>query len=181
MTTRTLFIAVSLLITIGVFGRLLPHLPNATPITAIIFGSSLFLGRRLSLVVPLAVLLLTDLIIGLYSLELMLAVYGSFALVILLSWWSKKRGDVLATGYTILSSSLLFYLITNTAVWWFSPWYEKSFAGLLYCFEIALPFFRNMLLGDMIYVPLVLGALYLVTRYDQYSLTLSPKEKAPAA
>lgn len=168
MNKRTVILSALILLAIGLMGRLIPHLPNATPMTAIIFGSGLFLGKRLSILLPLSILFLTDLIIGLYSLELMLSVYFSFILVIALSWWSKKYSDILVTGYSILASSLIFFIVTNTAVWWFSPWYDKSFAGLMYCFELALPFFRNMLLGDLIYVPLVLGALFFISQLSNY-------------
>lgn len=170
MNDRTIIISALALLSIGLLGRLLPHLPNATPMTAIIFSSTLFLGRRLTILLPLAILLLTDIVLGFYSPFLMLSVYLSFTLIILLAWWSKKYSDIIVTSYTILASSLLFFIITNTAVWWFSPWYDKSLTGLLYCFELALPFLRNMLLGDLIYVPLVLGSLYLVSQFDNYPI-----------
>jgi len=164
MKKHTLLIAIVALIIIGVAGRLIPHLPNATPITALIFATSIYFGRTLSLLLPLAVLLLTDLIIGFYDPIIMLSVYGSFALIALLSWYTHKKPGILSTGYSVLGSSILFFITTNVAVWWFSPWYAKSFEGLLYCFELALPFLRNMMLGDLIYAPLILGGLFMATR-----------------
>jgi hypothetical protein len=61
-----------------------------------------------------------------------------------------------------LSSSIGFFALTNAAVWAFSPWYEKSLAGLLYCYTLALPFFKTMLYGDLVYgfVLLVAPCLY---------------------
>lgn len=160
MERRTLLIAAVALIGIGLAGRLLPHLPNATPVTALIFAGAFFFGRNISLLLPFAVLLLSDLIIGLYDPLIMLSVYGSFTLIAALSWLARKRPSILSVGYSVIGSSLLFYLSTNAAVWWFSPWYEKSFAGLLYSYELGLPFLRNMMLGDLIYTPLILGAMY---------------------
>lgn len=164
MKKHILLIILVTLIAIGVAGRLTPHLPNATPITALIFATSIYFGRSFSLMIPLAVLLVTDLIIGFYDPMIMLSVYGSFALIALVSWCTRRNPGILSTGYSVLGSSILFFFVTNTAVWWFSPWYAKSFAGLLYCFELALPFLRNMMLGDLIYTPLILGGLYVLTR-----------------
>ena len=49
-------------------------------------------------------------------------------------------------------------MVTNYAVWQFSPWYEKSLAGLLESYTLALPFFRNTLLGDLFYSAVLFGA-----------------------
>lgn len=160
---KKLFILLILgLIAVGMAGRLLPHLPNATPITALAFAGSLYFSRYISLLLPFGALLLSDLIIGFYNPALMLSVYGSLLFIVLLSWWAQKNRSVLGIGYSVLFSSVIFFLVTNTAVWWFSPWYQKSFAGLLYCFELALPFLRNMMVGDFIYTPVLLGALYAI-------------------
>ena len=58
----------------------------------------------------------------------------------------------------VIFGSVSFFLITNTAIWWLTPWYEKSLSGLLYSFELGLPFLRNMLLGDLVYTFTLLGA-----------------------
>jgi len=174
MDTRTSLIALTALIGIGIAGRLLPHLPNATPITALIFASSIYFGRTFSFIIPFSVLLLTDLIIGFYDPMIMFSVYSSFAFIALVSWLSRTRPGILSTGYSVLGASLIFFIVTNTAVWWFSPWYAKSFAGLLYCFELALPFLRNMMLGDLVYTPLILVGLYALTRYAHKTATSAP-------
>ena len=138
--------------------RLLPHAPNATPITAIAFVSSLYLGKRWSIILPCIALLLSDAIIGLYDWKIMLSVYGSFILIGCLSWLSSKYRSFLSIGVSVVSASLIFFLITNGAVWLFSPWYEKTVSGLLYSYELGLPFLRNMLTGDMAYTIALIGA-----------------------
>jgi len=162
-TTYSTLLFIGGLMLIGIAGRLLPHLPNATPLTALAFTSSIYLGRKAAVLLPLAVLLMTDYLIGFYAPGMMLSVYGSFMMIALISLLVRKYKNILTFGYLLISSSLLFFLVTNTAVWWFSPWYEKSFAGLLYSYELGLPFFRNMFLGDLVYTTAILSVCALYT------------------
>ena len=61
--------------------------------------------------------------------------------------------------------AVVFFLVSNFGVW-LTPifGYERSMSGLVRCYVLALPFFRAMLLGDLIYVPLLFGAFALAER-----------------
>ena len=151
MRKRFIFISAIALLLFGAAMRLLPHDPNFTPITTIALIGSLYLGKRWGLVLPVMALFLSDLVIRFYRWQIMLSVYLSFVIIGLMVWISAKNRSVFLVGLSVISSSILFFLITNAAVWYYSPWYEKSFSGLLYSYELGLPFFRNMLSGDIIY------------------------------
>ncbi len=151
MNAKHLCIIALLLVCFGLLVRLMPHLPNATPITAIAFVASMYLGKRWALALPVVTLALSDLFVGLYDWRIMISVYGSFVLIGFVSWYARTRRTPLVVGCSVIGSALLFFAVTNTAVWMFSPWYEKSIVGLLYCYELALPFLRNMILGDVLY------------------------------
>lgn len=150
-------LAIAGLVGVGVAGRLLPHLPNATPVTAITLAAGKHLGRLWSITIPLMAMVISDSIIGFYNWRILLSVYGSFALIGCMSWLLRKHHSVGVSILTVVSASVIFFLITNFAVWIFSPWYEKSIAGLLYCYTLGLPFMRNMLVGDIFYSTLLLG------------------------
>lgn len=160
------------LFVLGVGSRLLPHPPDATAVTAVLFASAIYLNPHTSLVLFLSLLLVSDLIIGSYELPVMLSVYGSFLLIgiigILFARFESIRGRILV----LASASVLFFLVTNAAVWFFTPWYPKDFAGLVTAYTLALPFFRNMLVGDFLYVPAVLAAC---------ALALKPRAQASSA
>ena len=151
---RILLFAAALIV-FGVIMRMVPHAPNMTPIAALAFTASIYLGARYAIAVPLIALTITDLCIGSYDLRIMASVYLSFALVGLVAMAARTYRTAAATGMLVIAGSVLFFLITNGAVWLFSPWYAKSIGGLLYAYELGIPFFRNMLIGDIFYTALL--------------------------
>lgn len=146
-----------LLIVFAVAGRLVPHLPNATPMTASLFAASRQLGGRWAYGVAIATLLCSDAILGWYDWRVLVSVYGSFLIIAALSSMGASR---LAQVLMLAGSSVLFFLITNAAVWAFTPGYARDISGLLLCYTQALPFLRNMLMGDFLYAALLTGAFY---------------------
>ena len=143
---------------IGVSVRLLPHPPNFTPVAAIaLFGGFYFRNKKIAFVLLIMIMLISDIFIGYYQVGLMAVVYGSFLLCVILGSWLKKH----KRWHTILGSSLLaaliFFLLTNFAVWLLTPWYAKNIFGIFQCYLMALPFFRNTLFGNMFYVSCFFG------------------------
>ena len=148
---------VFLLIVFGVASRFLPHAWNFTPITAIALFASAYLGARYSLAAMFSILFISDLFIGFYQWQIMIAVYGSFALAGLIGCLMKGKKSVGLVFIGTIGSSLAFFLITNWAVWQFGAMYEHSFAGLFQSYVMALPFFRNSLVGDLFYTGAFFG------------------------
>lgn len=144
--------------------RFAPHPANATPIVAIALFSGVYFNRRLSIILPLLAMFLSDLLIGFYSWPIMALVYASFAVAGLLGWWLSKHRGVATTIGTTLAGSTLFFLVTNWAVWQFSNLYIHTPTGLMQSYIAGLPFYRNMLLGDLFFVGALFGAYALVVR-----------------
>src|SRR3989344_5062344 len=103
------------LIALGAASRLVPHLPNMTAIGAVALKSRARFGYQ-GLLIPLTAMLLSDAIIGFYNWKLLLSVYASFALISFLGIF-LKRATVHRVVATAASSSLIFFLITNSVVW----------------------------------------------------------------
>lgn len=158
MDQKTKLIFSVFLIAIGVICRLLPHVWNFTPIAAIALFAGVYLGRNYALALPALTMLIGDFFIGFYDWKLMLAVYASYLLIGLLGVMIKKHKSVEIVGAGSLLGSVIFFIITNYAVWQFSPWYAKSVQGLVECYTLALPFLRNALLGDLFYAAVFFGA-----------------------
>lgn len=149
------------LVVLGVLARFLPHPPNFVPIAALALFGAVYLPKKWALLVPLSAMLISDIFIGFYDVAVMLSVYGSFVLIGLLGMWLKKHKKWYTVGGSAVLGAVLFFVITNFAVWAFTPWYAKTLSGLWQCYLMALPFFRNTLLGNIFYVTCLFGVFEL--------------------
>lgn len=152
-----------LLIILGIASRLLPHPPNFTPVTALaLFAPAYIKNKYLAIIFPLAIMVVSDIFLGFHN--VIAFVYGSFILVALLGLYLYKHKTLKNIILITLASSLLFFVITNFGVWLVTPWYQKTWSGLLLCYTLAIPFLRNSLLGDIFYVGMIFGSYELVVR-----------------
>ena len=158
------------LVVFGIVYRIVqPHPANVAPIGAIALFSGFFFRRYWAFAVPVVVLLITDFFLGYYEWKLMMAVYGSFMLIAFIGMGIKKTGSILPVITGSLAGSIIFFIVTNFSVWVFGNWYPHDLAGLAHCYYLALPFFRNTLLGDMFFAGVIFGsyelALYIKHRF----------------
>ena len=136
-------IAVTTLVALAFF-RLIPHPPNFTPILAIsVFAGIKFKDNLFSYLVPVSSMLVSDAIIGFHS--GMIIIY----LAIVLSAFISRMFNTINTS--VLSSCILFFIITNFQVWMMSSSYPKSLSGILECYTVAIPFFGMTLLSTFFY------------------------------
>ena len=130
-------------IVIAAIIRLFPHMPNVTPITAMaLFSGVYFTNKKYAFIVPVLAMLISDIFIGFSTISIF--VYLAFILVGIIGIKSKKISIT-----TVLISSISFFIITNFGVWLIG--YPKTFAGLVECYTLAIPFFRNSLIGDFFF------------------------------
>ena len=143
--------------------RLLPHPPNFTPIAAMaLFAGAYFSSRWMAFLIPLGAMALSDLVLGFHGYT-MLAVYCSFMLVVVLGIQLKKNISIASVPLMALVSAILFYLITNFAVWVGSPIYTQDFSGLVICYTAAIPFFHYSVLGNLIFTTILFGGFFLAS------------------
>jgi hypothetical protein len=183
------FIWVAGLVLAAGLTRLLPHAENFAPFTAIaIFAGARFASRRTAILVPLAALLLKDLILelmyrngmndswGIYC--GMWIVYGSLALVALIGRLAQGTRSPIKVVGTTLAGSCVFFLLTNFVWWYGGELYPLTWDGLVTCYLSALPFFRNALVGDFMYATALFGAwAFVEARFPSMRLATAP---APA-
>lgn len=136
-------------ILIGVLSRFIPHPPNFTPVGGLAIFSGALLPGPLGLVLPLIIMFLSDVVLGLHA--SIPFVYGSFLIITLLGRTMKNRwGFVQLTGLSI-TSSIIFFLVTNFGSWLTWDFYPKTLSGLMNSYLMAVPFFKNTLIGDLVY------------------------------
>ena len=75
----------------------------------------------------------------------MLVIYST----IFLSAFIARKFNTINTS--VLSSCILFFLITNFQVWIMSSSYPKSLSGIFECYTLAIPFFGMTLLSTFFF------------------------------
>ena len=162
-------LAVSLFVGSAALARLLPHPPNVTPIAAMaLFGGAYLANRKLAFALPLIAMLLSDLVLG-------LTIYGKVLLfsqpvVYLCLLATVAIGGLIRSrkSWTIasasLASSVMFFFVTNFAVWAFESLYPKNWSGLITCYTAAIPFFRNSVAGDFCFAVILFGGFALLEK-----------------
>jgi len=149
-----------ILILLGLLIRLVPHAPNMAPVAAIAIFAGAYLDRRVVPWVPLAIMVVTDLIIGLHG--VFLYTWGAFILIGYMGMWLRNRKSAgMIFGATVLSA-FVFFAITNFGVW--LAWYPRTAAGFVDCYIKALPFLRNTMISNVIFAFLLFGAYELARR-----------------
>ena len=156
-----LIIFVSLVI---LAARLIPHVPNFSPLVAVLLFSGVYAGSKKYIALPLVALFISDIFIGFYKWEIMAAVYGSLLLIGAVGILIKKHKNALNILSASLGSALLFFLLTNFTVWYFGSWYSHDLTGLALCYNLAIPFFKNTLISTILYSGLLFG-IYEYSRY----------------
>jgi hypothetical protein len=162
------------MIVLAALTRVLPHPPNFSPVEAIaLFGGAYFASRRWALIVPLAGMLLSDLVLaalrgGLYTSHLgssaFWLVYLCIAASTVLGFGLRgKVGGARVLGYS-LAGSVLFFLVTNFGVWLGSSLYPQNAGGLMAAYIAGIPFFQWTVLGTLCYAALLFGGFALLRR-----------------
>jgi hypothetical protein len=176
-TSFNYLVILSVLIVLGVVGRLLPHPPNFTPMAAIaLFAGFIFLKRYIAVIAVVVTMLLTDYFaFGYLSAEWfasksMWVVYLALLFPVVFKNFLQKKLGLFRVASAALASSTVFFIATNFAVWAFSPMYEKTLEGLVLCYTMAIPFFQNTVAGDLIWSGVIFGTYFLLRNYSNLQI-----------
>ncbi len=158
------------LVIVAIVSRLLFNAVHIYGFDAVIaagfFAGAYFSSKKIGIIVPLLAMFATDLFLGIYDWKLMLFVDGSMVLAVALGQFYRIRPSLLRWTGVVLGSTTMFFLVTNGAVWLFGEgtFYPHSWAGLVDCYTMGLPFFRDRLIGTFGWSA-VLFASYEALRY----------------
>lgn len=140
---------------LGAVARVLPHLPNFSPVG----GISLFAGARMrgwqAYALPLVLMLVTDPFVGGYSAATPL-VYAAFLINVWIGSHLRGTENPLKIGAGVLTGSLVFFLLTNFAWLYPTSLYPHTLAGVMQSYVAAVPFYGRTLASDLLYS----GALF---------------------
>jgi len=160
-----ILLMIIMLVAAAAFLRQFIGIPNVTPIAAIaLFGATYIKRKEFAILLPLLILLISDIFIGFYSPVLMAGVYGSFILIAMIGFALRRKVTPLTIAGSSIASSIVFFIITNFVVWAQGLWYPLSAEGLISCYAMGLPFFRYEVLGTLAFTMFFFGSYELVTR-----------------
>lgn len=162
-----------LIILLAALARIIPHIPNFTPIAALALFSGANFNKKSGIFIAISAMLISDLILGFHS--TMPYVYISFILIVLIGSLLKKYKDFSHILSASFSSSLLFFIITNFGVWASTNLYAKNFSGLIDSYIMGLPFLRNTIIGDLFYTFGLFYGFHLLTLLSQKLRLLKTK------
>lgn len=158
MSNKTKILIAMAIITLAAASRLVKHPFNFTPIAAMALFAGCYLRRWWGIFLPLGAMLASDILLYVYKYgwamfdwKTTLAVYVGIGLAFLVGWYLRRHLKWYGVFGAAVASSVIFFLITNFAVWAFFDWYPHTWAGLVSCFTLAIPFFRNTFFGDLVY------------------------------
>jgi len=166
------YVVIISLILFASFTRIIPHMPNFTPIGAMaLFGGAYLKNKYHALIIPIASLWISDLIINNFIFSFysdfswfypgFLWQYASFILIIIVGYFFLKKLNFKNVFISTIFSSVLFFIITNLGVWLSGTMYSLDLQGLITCYFMALPFFKGTVLGFICYSTFLFGTLEL--------------------
>lgn len=154
----------------GALLRLIPHLPNMSPVG----GFSLFAGARLrgwqAYSIPLIIIVVTDPIMG------RLLGYPSYTIVtpfvcvsFLVNVWIgshlRRTENPWHIGGAAFLGSVQFFLITNFGLWVSGiSVFPLTLSGLMTCYLAGIPYFGRSITSDLAYAGLLFGLHAWLTR-----------------
>lgn len=167
--------------------RMLTPLINFTPIGAMaLFGGTYFRSRTKSFLFPLLALLISDVLLmqlfypGLRSGLLYSGwvwTYASFALMVFIGR-AVKKVNVKNILIASLSAALVHWIVTDYGVWLAGGLdmatgkeLQKNLHGLVQCYVQALPYLKNMLVGNILFSAIMFGGFeYMQHRFSAFRL-----------
>jgi hypothetical protein len=153
----------ALLVAIGVAGRWGQPYWEFTPIAATaIFASCYFARVSFAILVPVAILAISDLLLPPYnSVPVLVVKYAAMILPVFFGRLLVGRADQGSSwwrwGICGIAPATILFLTTNLAVWAFESDYPKTAAGIVQSYVAGLPFYRAMLVGDLFYLAVIFG------------------------
>lgn len=140
---------IGLIIVAAVLFRIFPHAPNLVPVGAIALFAGYGIKNKWGIAIPVVIMALSDFFIGYH--DTMWFVYGSYIAIAIMGRVFASKLSLPTVVLLSISSSILFYVVTNFGVWLMGTMYTKDVSGLMQSYVYAIPFFRATLVGDVLF------------------------------
>lgn len=180
--TKSIAVSFILLVLIASLYRVMPGRPLgfAPQIAMALFGGSVITDRKMSFLLPLLSMLISDVIYEILFQNRLSAIPGFyngqwinyllFAAITVIGFFIKKE-NVLSVLSGAIAGATSFFILSNFADWIGggldinSMPYPKTFTGLESCFVAGIPFYRGSLFATLIFSTVLFGGYYLINKY----------------
>lgn len=168
--------------------------PNFSAAYALVFCAGIYFRNRLGWWVPLGIMLLTDIALNFFyylprgwnGFQIYQVMnYAAYAAIFWLGRRFKPRASLFSMIGGGLVAAILFYIITNTAAWFFNPFQNKEYHHDLKSWLLAMTlgsgswpdtwiFFRNTLFSSALFTALFGAAM----KYSEHLESAAEKKAA---
>jgi hypothetical protein len=151
-----------LIVLLAVLTRLLPHLPNFSPVYATLLFGGVHLRKRDAIWYPVVLIAASDIALtaGVYRMKIeweQSVMWLGFATVALIGCWLRDHFTIPKVIVAAVGAPLAFFLISNFGVWAGAHVYPLTRHGLIACYLAALPFYPSSALSSLVYTFLLFG------------------------
>lgn len=167
---------------IAAAARILPHPVNFTPLGAMaLFGAASISRKWLAVALPIVAFWISDLFLNnvVYSMYYegftwftpgYLWMYGAMILTSLIGFGLLGKVSIHRLAGASISSSIVFFLLSNFGVWLGSTLYPQTLTGLGACYVAGLAFLQNSLAGDLFFSAALFGGYAILINRMQTDL-----------
>lgn len=151
-------------IMLGVIGRLVPHVPNMTPLLSLTIIAAMFYSKRQALFITLLTLIISDVLLSYFFQVPAFGVWTAFTYsatlcIMLVSSLLQPGSRWVSVLVMAVCACLFFWLWTNFGVWLTGNYYSHTWSGLQTCYVMALPFLHNQMIATVVWLVILLGAV----------------------
>ena len=183
---KSLIWSVVIMVVVASLYRAIPNRPFgfAPQLALAIFSGAVIKDKRYAFLLPLISMFISDLLYQVLYMAGVTPIYGFYngmlinyllcASVTLFGLLIKK---VRVTSILIASlAGPTFYFIVSNFLTWVGVGdyveYDKTWNGLMQCYVAALPFYKNSLMGTLVFSTVLFGSWFLINRRAAKAATL---------
>ena len=191
MKNRNNIVAILIMMAVAAFARLMPHMPNFTPTEGLaIFGAAYFAKKYWAVIATFVMLYLSDLVINntvarpfftetegfVWFSPYMIFNLIAIILTVLVAKTILKKITIVSVLGSVLTSAVLFFLVTNFGAWAGSTsLYTKDFNGLMMAYAAGVPFFHTSLISSFLFTIILFGS------FEIFKFIVSTRQKTVKA
>ena len=162
MTKKNNLLA-NILIALVIACRFIPEVGQYTPVFAVLILTAMTFDKKY-MYIPFVGIFASDLLLEYFNYyefsylfsSLFFLNYGTFLAIYLAMKVYNKRDSLSLISFNVFFAPTLFFIISNFIVWLTSGGaYPYTISGLLYCYEMGIPFYRHHLVSTMIFTPIL--------------------------